>query len=93
MNDRPEHAIDRHLEPVPPAPAPEVPIDPRAAEVAHRLATPLTLVDLDEVLMRIEAKVIEARDAIGDEHEGNLIRAIDDLVVESFLAHRVVTTW
>lgn len=93
MTNQPEHAIDRHLEHPPAPPAPDVVLEGRAADMARRLATPLTVVDLDDVLMRIEAKVVEAREAITDEAEGDLGRAIDDLVVEAFLAHRVVTTW
>lgn len=53
----------------------------------------LTVVDLDEVLARLEAKVIEARAAIADEAEGRLNAAVESLVIEAALAHRIVTTW
>lgn len=79
----PEHTIDRTLEHGLGA----------GDELRARLDTVLTVVDLNDVLARIEAKVLEARAALEDEAEGRLTRAIDTIVVEAFLAHRVVSTW
>lgn len=87
--NRPEHAIDRTLEHA----LTDDPDERRAAELQSRLDATLSLADLNDVLARIEAKVLEARAAIDDELEGQLCRAINDLIVEAFLAHRVVSTW
>lgn len=92
MNDRsphPAHAIDRTLE----HGLDDTAAAERATELRTRLEAPLTTVDLEDVLARAEAHIIAAREALTDEHEGNLTRAVVALVVEAFLAHRVVTTW
>lgn len=79
--NRPEHTIDRTLE------------HDAGDDLRRRLDTVLTVVDLNDVLARIEAQVIAARAAIADEAEGPLTHAVNTLVVEAFLAHRVVSTW
>lgn len=84
MTNRPEHNLDRTLE--------HGMADP-AADLRERLDSVLTIVDLNDVLARIEAQVIAARVAIADEAEGPLTHAVNTLVVEAFLAHRVVSTW
>lgn len=79
MSDRPEHAIDRTLDP--------------GVDLRQRLDQVLTVVDLDDVLARAEAAIVDARAALADEAEGRLNHAVNVLACEAFLAHRVVSTW
>lgn len=62
-------------------------------DLRQRLDQALNVVDIPDCLDRIEAQIAAARAAIADEAEGPLTAAVNVLVVEAFLAHRVVSTW